>query len=99
MATAPMMDPTQAPPEAEPMEAQGGGYEICIKVASDGSMTVGVVQEGQEGPEPAEGFQAVSGVKEALTLALEIYKSNGGAPQSSSPEVQKQFAQGFAGAQ
>ena len=93
-----MMDPTQAPPEAEPMETQGGGYEICIKVAADGSMTVGVVQEGQEPAEDA-GFQAVSGVKEALTLALEIYKSNGGAPQSSSPEVQKQFAQGFAGAQ
>jgi hypothetical protein len=100
----PQGDPTgtsaQTPDDAS--DAQGA-YEICIKVGADGSLSVGVEQEGQEaapGAEGAEdddsGFQPAQSIKDALTMALEIYKSNGGAPTNNA-DMASQFKAGFGG--
>ena len=107
MATQMMADPATEQAEAPAQEgAEAGGYEICIKVAADGSMSVGVEKEGEEAMAPGpdgqpvdddSAFTPVKGVKEALTACLEIYRSNGGQP-ASSPDMQAQFSQGFSGA-
>lgn len=52
-----------------------GGFEICIRVMPDGSMSVYTEPvEAEEGEEPA-GEQA-GDIKEALTIALDLYKQN-----------------------
>lgn len=106
MATAPIQpaapaeDPTAAVPEAE------GGYTICIKVGADGQISVGVedeaaeAQAGAESPEQESAeessLQPVGSIKEALTAALDIYRSNGQAPEDSGA-MQDEFTSGFKG--
>ena len=69
--------------EAQEQETQGG-YTICIEVEPDGSLSVGVEQEAAMAPqaEAAEeasetGYKPAKNIKDALTMALEIFKNNG----------------------
>ncbi len=94
--------------------ADGGGsgqgaYDICIHVAEDGSLAVGVSHGGGVGADDAAGYggdgggqggdagmQPATDIKEALTMALEIYRSNGDGPADSGA-MQDEFASGFSG--
>lgn len=89
------LDPTQtdmaADPNAAPAEAESAGYEIIIKVAADGTLSVGVEQESaaEEAQEVQGGmtaggevenesaFKPVASIKEALTYALDIFRADG----------------------
>lgn len=72
----------QAAPMAEP-EGDMGGYTVCIAVAPDGQMSVGV--EGGE-------MRPAADNKEALTMALEILKNEGKVMED---EGDAQFAAGY----
>lgn len=107
MATAPMSqpaapaeDPTAEMPEAPEAE---GGYTICIKVGADGQIYVGLENPAAEAAESPEqeaaeesGLQPVKSIKDALTAALEIYRSNGQAPEDSA-SMQDEFQSGYKG--
>ena len=67
-----MNDTTQT---ADDNTAQAG-YEIVIKVDGDGSVSVGV-EDGENGEPDDSGLQAVSGFKQALQIAGDIYKNHG----------------------
>lgn len=62
-----------------------GGYEICIRVDAQGAISVGAESGAAESQDaeamPAQeggaGYQPVGSIKEALSAALAIYKSNG----------------------
>ncbi len=80
----PMIDPSAADPAADPAasdDAGSGGYEICIQVKPDGTMSVGT------GPiDPAEATESMSpasSIREAMAMAMDIYKNNGEAPDGS----------------
>lgn len=89
---APGMPPEGAAPAAE----GGGGYEICIAVGADGSLSVGAERAGAEaaqamppgGGQPMEmmasgeeaAYLPAGSIKEALTMALEIYRADGQMP-------------------
>lgn len=101
-------------------QSQGGAdqsYTICIMVSGDGKFGVGVEQGdgsddssgSDDGGSASDGSQdtpmaQVGSFKEALSMALDIYKS-GGAPQSSGDDDfnagfgQNQDASGMGGAQ
>jgi hypothetical protein len=96
----------QTPPDPEDMQDGGadeaseqdqsqGGYCIEIHVSADGSLSVGVEPESEEYDEgqgaPDKGTPAKN-IKDALTQALEIYKSNGQAPEGGSDA---EFDSGF----
>ncbi len=72
MATLPPEQPDmmagQGQPEPEPQAQEG--YTICIAVAGDGSLSVGT--EGAP-----EGYKPAANIKDALTIALGIYKADG----------------------
>lgn len=94
-------DPTQDPAAAQPDAAQDAGYEICIKVAGDGSLSVGVESPQAEaaevgamgGADDDSSYKPAANIKEALTMALEIFKADGQvAPED---DGEDQFAQGF----
>lgn len=85
---------------ADPSAEAEGGYTIEIAVSGDDSMTVSVESAGQEGAESgmaeaSEGVPAKS-IKDALTMALAIYKSNGQMPQGESDQ-DASFNEGFGG--
>ena len=90
-----------APLGADPTAAQDAGYTICIKVAGDGSLSVGLENEaaemaaapGSADGEAAEesGYRPAEDIKDALTQALSIYKADGQATAES------QFDSGFSG--
>lgn len=97
MATMPA-DPTadQAAPEQE--EPTSGGLTIEIKVAADGSISVGVEPEGQEaaeeGGEGGEGesdMQPVASLPELFKLIKQII-AQGGAP---APEDESEMTEGY----
>jgi membrane protease subunit (stomatin/prohibitin family) len=70
----------------------GGGYTIEITVTADGQISVGVESADQESAEESGGASGgadtdsgavpAKSIKDALTMALQIYKSNGQAPQA-----------------
>lgn len=94
------MDMTAQPQQETPDPAMAqadddaGSYTIEIEVSADGSMTVSVetaAQEGAEQPgadESADEAQSrpASSIKEALTIALEIFKADGKMPQAGADE-------------
>lgn len=90
--------PSTGQPADQPMDDQGGadasaGYEICIKVSADGSISVSqepldMAQEQSEGPED-EAAQQVGSIGEALKAALQIYQ------QSGAPTGQDQLQAGY----
>lgn len=91
-----MPDPMMPMTPAEDQSTQeSGGYTICITVAPDGSMSVGVESEAYEAAEeagaqdagmtkPAE--QPVASIEEALAMVKQIYRSNGQAPDQGAAE-------------
>jgi hypothetical protein len=94
-------DATQQAPgtDAAPAAEQEQGYTICIQVAGDGSLSVGVeneaaeAQAAPEGEEAAEsaGFRPASDIKDALTQVLAIYRAQG------APTAESEFDKGFTG--
>jgi len=100
-------DPTTPPTVGD--DDAGGGYEICIAVDAQGGITVSVENAADEAaenaapgpdgsPAPAEPAAPTpaKNIKEALTIALEIYKNNGEMSENSDDA---DFASGFGGAQ
>lgn len=91
MATAPM---TPEAPMADPMmgedmgdemdQGSEAGFEICIRVEPDGSLSVGVEDdstpqtEGLEGDEDKSGYRPADNIRDALTMALDIYREREG---------------------
>lgn len=93
MATAPM-NPAMAEGEQEAMP-EAAGYEICIKVAPDGSMQVySEMGEGESGE--ASALPAAS-LEEAMGIAKQIVDAKGQMPKGDGMSVEDAFAQGFAG--
>lgn len=104
-------DPSAAGMDPNAAETASPGYKICIAVDAQGQITVGTEDEDAAPPaapgamsagQPAseddsdESMQPVANIKDALTMALQIYKSNG---QMSAPsDEQDQFKAGFSGA-
>lgn len=94
----------QMPPEGGQEPTQAGGYEICIKVSADGKLSVGVEKEAAMGEPPMPGqpgmemeaeamaYMPAQNVKEALTMALEIYRGDGQMPDDSG---QAEFDSGY----
>lgn len=94
---------------AAPQTQDGeGGYKICIAVDGQGQISVGVENEAGEAPAPSPGaeptedemsemggMQPAPNIKAALTMALDIYKSNGTATDTAGNS--DQFKAGFSG--
>lgn len=74
--------------------AETGGYCIEIYVGADGAISVATESKAEEQGEGGEneGRTPVSSIKEALTMALDIYKSNGNAGNE-----QQDFDSGYGG--
>lgn len=80
---------SEQPPMGDPAadrQPQDSGYEICIRCDGEGKLSVGVESGAQEAAEGMDGGQApdddagytpAKDIKEALTMALDIYKSQG----------------------
>jgi hypothetical protein len=91
------MDPNEAmepagPEVGEASEAQDdGSYTICIHVAADGALSVGLEQEAADPADEYAGLKPAEDIKDALTQALAIYKQDGKATAES------QFDAGFTG--
>ena len=104
MATMPMQ--MQAPEnEASEMEGEEseGGYTICIKVDANGEIRVGIENPESQEMESEEqqeyedsDLMPVRDIKEALTTALEIFRSKGAAPMDKGA-MQNEFASGYKG--
>lgn len=84
-------------------EEAEGGYTICIKVGADGQIKVGLENPESQEMESEEqqeyedsDLMPVKDIKEALTTALEIFRSQGSAPADKSA-MQDQFASGYKG--
>ncbi len=86
MATAPMMM-DQSPEYAESemgVEDDYSGYEICIRVDAKGMLSVGVENDstpqadGLEGDEDKSGYMPAENIREALTMALDMYRERSG---------------------
>jgi hypothetical protein len=90
MATMPQaaapMDPSMgAAPDAETAPEGDGGFTVCIHCDAEGKLSVGV--EGGEAAAPGAGmddeasevagYTPAADKKEALTMALDLLKSNG----------------------
>lgn len=81
-----------APAEEAPEEQAQGAYCIEIRVAADGSLSVGVEPETGEYAEGADKGVPVDGIKAALTKALEIWKANGQMPETAEQDFESGFA-------
>lgn len=75
---------------AEPQEAASGGYCICVCVSADGKMMVGTKPLTPE--DATEGMSPASSIREAMAMAMDIYKNNGDMPDESEDA---DFAAGF----
>jgi hypothetical protein len=78
--------------------AQQSGYCIEIHVSADNQITVGVEPESAESAEgetqPDNGGQAVSSIREALQVAMDIFKNGGQVMDAESGDGD--FSAGFA---
>lgn len=105
MATAQAADPTAGgDPTQDPAAGAGSGdgsaaqsYTIEITVSPDG-ISVGVESAGQEdaesgGESGGSGAQPVKSIKDALTVALQIYRNDGQMSEGSSAD--DDMASGF----
>lgn len=106
--TAAPADPS-ADPSAEAADpSAGGGYTIEISVMADGKISVGCESASEEnaeesgggeaseaGGEPSGEAQPCKGIKDALIMALEIFKNNGEMPAPDDSD--EQFASGYGG--
>lgn len=98
--------PAAADPAAEDMSTEqsaGTGYTIEIAVSADGKISVGCESAAAEGaeagaegaPEAAMATQPAKDIKDALVIALGIYKNNGEMPEADDSDAQ--FASGYKG--
>lgn len=101
MATDPQMaaQAQSAAPEAADNTGESG-YCIEIHVKGDGTISVGVESEADEsaedqGGEPAENEMPVKSIKDALSMALDIFKS-GGQMQAPGSDME-QMSAGYTG--
>jgi hypothetical protein len=107
MASGDQTDASQgAPTGGDDDGSQNGGYVIEIRVGADKSISVCVESAADEDAEESGGGDDGSGgdsddnstpvksIKEALTMALEIYRNDGEMPQQADAD----FQQGFQGA-
>lgn len=79
--------------EEDSIDKPTAGYTICVRVSADGSLSVGTERESaEEAAEEYASFTPAENIKDALTQALEIYKSDG---QAEAAEAE--FDAGFAG--
>lgn len=80
----PMMAKQPMAPMAEEEQMPGNaGYTIQIMVAPSGELSVGVDDD----------MQPAGSIKEALTIAMEIYKADGVMPEPDQSDMQ--FAEGY----
>lgn len=88
-----MQDPTMqgAQVMGEESTEQGSGFTICIKVSPDGSVKVGTEPYSEE---DEENLSPVKNIKDAMSVALDIYKNQGQIPEASAGE--EDFNSGFA---
>ena len=94
-----MDDPTMA--GAVAMGEEGGeaqqtaGYEICIKVGTDGAISVGVMPDGAETGEAGDptALSPAKNIKEALSVALDIFNNAGQIPDAAGGN--EEFDAGF----
>lgn len=93
--------PAQPPMAGQetPPEAGMGSYTICIKVEG-GQLSVGVdkaaaapMGDGMEGMAETAKYAAAGSIKEALTMALEIYRNDGAMPDEAVGDAE--FNSGF----
>ena len=97
MAAQQVQDPSAA--QAEPQD--DGGYTIEIDVTSDGQISVSVETDGQEDAEQQGGGEdegnamPAKNIKDALTIALAIFKANGQMPAPDTSD--SDFNEGFGG--
>lgn len=95
----PMGDPAAQPPEQT--DEMANGYCIELRVKPDGSITVSsepLAQEMAEEPGAEEGGgegTPAENIKEALTIALQIYK-NKGKPMADAGMGDEDFTAGYA---
>ena len=82
-------------PEEAGAEQEQGGYCIEIHIGADGQISIGVETEAEEdaeheatGQEPER--TPVKGIREAMEVVLDIFKSGG-----QMAEANDQFAEGF----
>ncbi len=93
MATAPMMEQSPEYAESE-MGAEGdySGYEICIRVDAQGMLSVGIEDdstpqtEGLEGDEDKSGYKPAENIRDALTMALDMYRERSGKAEEADSE-------------
>lgn len=70
-----MTDGPMGAPQPQEPEQSAGGFVIEIAVSPDRTITVGKQGAAEDGAEAQA--RPVSSIKEALAMALSIYKSNG----------------------
>lgn len=80
--------------EGGEIEEAGQGFTICIKVGPDGSIMVGTEPYTEEGGEDESGLSPVGNIKEAMSVALDIYKNQGQVIDAT--EGEDEFNAGFA---
>jgi hypothetical protein len=91
-------DPMQAAPAGAMPEESAAKFTIEISAMEGGSCTVAVesaAQEASEGSPEGEAAEAapvqVNSIKEALSLALEIYRNGGQMPSSDTTNLEAGF--------
>lgn len=90
----PPIDPAAMQPGAtSAMPTPDGGTEVCIKIASDGSLSV--YAEGGENEGGEQSAQPADDVGAALKIALDLIRKAQAAAGAGAPE--SQFESGFAG--
>ena len=94
-----IQDPTMQ--DAEVLGDEGGeksgGFTICIKVAPDGSIKVGTEPYAEEGGEDESGLAPAKNIKEAMSVALDIYNNGGQVVDATAGDAD--FDSGFASKQ
>lgn len=84
---------SEAPPIGDEQE-ESKGFTICIKVAGDGSISVGTEPcetEEEEAEEGAGQYKPVANAREALSAAMDLIKSGG----TSNMDSEDNFNAGF----
>lgn len=98
MADQAMQDPTMQGAQAmgadEEAGESAGGFTICIKVGGDGSIKVGTEPYTEEGGEDESGLSPVKNIKEAMSVALDIFNNGGQVVDATAGDAD--FDSGFA---
>lgn len=88
---------TMQDPSADTSQDDGSagvGFVIEITCTADGKISVGIETADQKNAEEGAA-QPAKNIKDALVLALQIYKNNGEMPEADDSD--SQFSQGYGG--